>query len=49
MTIPKYRRKPLCDRKRPALQGRTLSVVWVGRSLIYRIGSSIEPIRNPSQ
>ena len=45
----KYRRKPLCDRKRPALQGRTLSVVWVGRSLIYRIGSSIEPIRNPSQ
>ena len=45
----KYRRKPLCDRKRPALQGRTLSVVCVGRSLIYRIGSSIEPIRNPSQ
>ena len=32
-----------------AFNGGTLSVVCVGRSLIYRIGSSIEPIRNPSQ
>lgn len=45
----KYRRKPLCDKKRPALQGRTLFVFCIGRILTYRIGNSVEPIRNPSQ
>lgn len=42
-------RNPFRDKKRPALQGRTLFVFCIGRILTYRIGNSVEPIRNPSQ
>ena len=33
----------------PAIKGGTIFVFCIGRILTYRIGSSVEPIRNPSQ